>query len=81
MFQIFHNRLVHFKHKGVVTGPGITYVESVESEERRHTKRRRKDDRKQELAAVALEQINQAQSRGLTVIYTDGSDELMGGVS
>ena len=62
----------------MVTGPGITYVESVELEERRHSKRRRKDDRKQVLAAIALEQIKQAQSRGLSVISTDGSAELVG---
>ena len=80
VFQIFHDQLVHFKHKGVVTGPGIMYVESVESDEHRHSKRRRKDDRKQELAAIALEQIKQAQSRGLSAIYTNGSAELVGAV-
>ena len=80
VFQIFHDRLIHFKHQGVVTGLGITYVEPVELEERRHSKRRRKDDHKQELAAIALEQIKQAQSRGLSVIYTDGLAGLVGGV-
>ena len=55
-------------------------MESVHSEERTHTKRRRKDDRKQELASIALEHIGQAQSRGFAVIYTDGSAELVGGV-
>ena len=80
VFQILHDRLIHFKHQGVVTRPGITYVESVELEERRHSKRRRKDDHKQELAAIALEQIKQAQSRGLSVIYADGLAGLVGGV-
>ena len=46
----------------------------------KNLKRRRKDERKQELAAIATEQIKQALQRGLTVVYTDGSAEVVGGI-
>ena len=65
---------------GPPTGPGIVYVESSDCEEERHSKGRRKDEYKQELAAVASEQIPQAQARGLSVIYTDSSAEVVEGV-
>ena len=80
VFQLFHDRLVHFKNKGVVTRPGIVHVESSEQETKRESKRQRKDNSKQELAMIALQQIQQAQARGLSVIYTDGSTEFVEGV-
>ena len=40
----------------------------------------RKDESKQELAIVAMHQIQEAQRRGVTILYTDGSAELVGGV-
>ena len=64
----------------MVSGPSIVSVESCEREDQRGAKRRKKDERKQELVAVALEQIQEALHRGLLVLYTDGSAELLGGV-
>ena len=58
VLQLFHDRLVHFKNQGVVTGPDIVYVESAENGEHRNLKRRRKDEHKQELAAIAIDQTN-----------------------
>ena len=81
VFQTFHDRLIHLKNEGVVTGPSIAYVESSDEEEARQLKQQPKDDRKQELAAIAIEQLQQAQARGLLTVYTDGSAELMAGVS
>ena len=46
----------------------------------RASKRQRQDDRKQELAVLALQQIQKAQTRALHVIYTDGSEEFVQGV-
>ena len=57
VFQLFHDGLVHFKNQGVVTGPSIVYVESAENVEHKNLKRRRKDEHKQELAAIATKQI------------------------
>ena len=79
-FQLFHDRLVHFRNTGVVSGPSIVYVESCEREDHKVAKRRKTDERKQELAAVALRQIQEALHKGMSVLYTDGSAELVGGV-
>ena len=81
VFQLFHVRLVHFKNKGEVAGPGIGYVESSGHEAKRDSKRQRKDDRKQELTDITLRQIQQAHAREPCVIYTDGSAEFVEGVS
>ena len=55
-------------------------MESCGREDHRAQKRHRKDERKQELTIVAMQQIQEAQHRGLVVLYTDGSAELVGGV-
>ena len=39
VFQLFHDWLVHFKDKGVVTGLCIVYVESSDQETKRESKR------------------------------------------
>ena len=80
VFQLFHDRLVQFGNTGVVSGPNIVYAESCGRKDHRAAKRHRKDGRKQELAIVAMQQIQEAQHRGLVVLYTDGSAELVGGV-
>ena len=77
VFHIYHDQSIHFKNDGVVTGPCIVYVESSEKEEGRQLKRRRKDDRTQEFATIAIEQLKQAQARGLPTVYNDGSTELV----
>ena len=64
----------------MVSRPNIVYVESCGREDHRVAKRQRKDERKQELAIVVVQQIQEAQRRGLVVLYTDGSAELVGGV-
>ena len=46
----------------------------------RASKRQCKDDKKQELAVIALQQIKNAQKRGLQLIYTDGLAEFVEGV-
>ena len=56
-FRLFHGRLVQFKNTGVVAGPNIVYAESCGREEHRAVKCHRKDERKQELAIVAMQQI------------------------
>ena len=78
--QLFHDKLVHFKNEGVISGPGIIYVEPSDQEMQRASKRQRKDDRKQEPAVIALQQIQNAQKQGLQLIYTDGSAEFVEGV-
>ena len=56
------------------------YVESCGREDHRVAKRQRKDERKQELALIAVQQIQEARRTGLVDLYTDGSAELVGGV-
>ena len=56
------------------------YVESCGREDHRVAKRQRKDEHKQELAIVAVQQIQEAQRRGLVFLYIDGSAKLVGGV-
>ena len=68
VFQLFHNRLVQFRNTGVVSRPNIVYAESCGREDHRAAKRHRKDGRKQELAIVAMQQIQEAQHRGLVVL-------------
>ena len=79
-FQLFHDRLVHFTNTRVVSGPSIVYVESCEREDQRDAKRRKKDERKKELVAVAIGQIQEALHRGLSVLCADGLADLLGGV-
>ena len=33
--KLFHDRLVHFKNEGVISGPGIIYVEPSDQEMQR----------------------------------------------
>ena len=33
VFQLFHDRLVHFRSTGVVSGPNIVYIESCGRED------------------------------------------------
>ena len=74
--QLFRDTLVHFKNEGVISGPRIIYVEPSDQETQRASKRQRKDNRKQELAVIALQQIQNAQKRGLHL--TDGSEFVEG---
>ena len=60
VFQLFHDRQVYFRNTGVVSGPNIVYMESCGREDHRVAKGQKKDERKQELAIVAMQRIQEA---------------------
>ena len=66
--------------RGVVSGTQHSVRRVLRKRGPQGSERQRKDERKQELALIAVQQIQEARRTGLVDLYTDGSASLWGGV-